>query len=368
MTEARELRGLSKVELADELGVSRGAVAQFEAGQTRPSADTFARLSLILMQDPVFFMHAPDRNPVQPRISYRKRAANAASNERIARIKALHTNDVLTYVFSRVKETTPEIPDDLYAINPEALTDFDVEAKAMQLRDVWGIGDLPIRNLAILLENHGIICVNDELPDKVEAFSYWIDFSETGFEHPIIISNQEKTFFRQRFTLAHELGHLVLHRYVEESDVDKNYKFYEQQANRFASAFLMPEQRFLRSLYSITINALIEQKRRWGASVASIIERLKDLEVIDQDRYKYYQIELSRRHWKPCEPFDKETPREEPYYLNRAFQFISDQHLGSAADCISFTGLRREELARISSNPMLFIGDSIPVNLSFSPH
>lgn len=368
MTEARELMGLSKVELAEGLGVSRGAVSQFESGQTRPSAETFARLSIILRQDPVFFLHAPERNSVQPRISYRKRAANAASNERIARIKALHTNDVLNYVFSRIIENAPDIPDSLYEDSPETLSDFDIEAKALLLRDAWGIGDLPIRNLAILLENHGIICVNDELPNKVEAFSYWVDLTGNGVAHPIIIGNQEKTYFRQRFTLAHEVGHLILHRYVDDYEIENNPSLYEQQANRFASAFLMPEQRFTYSLYSTTLNALPAQKKRWGVSIGAIVERLKDLGIIDGDRYRFYQVELSRRHWRKNEPYDRETPREESYYLNKAFQFISDQHLGSAADCVSFTGLRREELARISSNPLLFLGDSVPVQLNFSPY
>ena len=368
LTEARELKGITKVDLAEGLGLTRGAVAQFESGQSRPSAETFARIAMFLGQDPVFFLHAPDRNSVQPRISYRKRSANAASNERIARIKALHTNDVLRYVFSKIKENAHDIPDTLFEDSPENLSDFDVEAKALQLRDAWGVGDLPIRKLAILLENHGIICVSDELPDKVEAFSYWVDLSGSGMEHPVIIGNQDTTFFRQRFTLAHELGHLVLHRYVEDFEAEANNKLYEHQANRFASAFLMPEKRFSNSLYSTTLSALPEQKRRWGASVGSIVERLKDLGLINEDRYKFYQIEISRRGWKRCEPYDKETPREESYYLNRAFQFISDNHLGSAADCLSFTGLRRDELARISSNPSLFLGDSSPIRLSFIPN
>ena len=266
-----------------------------------------------------------------------------------------------------MKESKYDIPDGLFEDSPEKLTDYDVEAKALQLRDAWGIGDLPIRKLAVLLENHGIICVSDELPDKVEAFSYWTDLTGSGIEHPVIVGNQDKTFFRQRFTLAHELGHLLLHRYVEDFDVDTNHKLYEHQANRFASAFLMPEDRFSNSLYSITLNALPEQKKRWGASVGAIVERLKDLGMIDENRYKSYQIEMSRKGWKKCEPLDKETPREENYYLNRALQFISDNHLGSAAECSSKTGLRYEELARITSNPSLFFGDVSPVQLSFSP-
>ena len=368
MTEARELMGLSKVELAEGLGITRGAVAQFEAGQTHPSAETFGRIAMILGQDPIFFLHAPDRNPIQPRISFRKRAANAATNERIAKIKALHTNDVLFYLLSLIKISPSDIPDTLYEPAPETLSEFDIEAKAMQLRDAWGIGDLPIRKLAVLLENHGIICINDELPDMIDAFSYWADPTGNGHEIPVIIQNQNKTYFRQRFTLAHELGHLLLHRYVDDIEIETNYKLYENQANRFASAFLMPAKRFLGSMYSTTMNAFPEQKKRWGTSIASIIERLKALGIIDDDRYKFFQIELSRRGWKKKEPFDCDTPREEPYFLNRAFQFISDKNLGSAAACSSFTGFKLEELARITSNSVLFLGDSSPVRLDFSPN
>lgn len=357
LTEAREILGMTKNELADQLGITRGAVAQFESGRTKPSAETFGRMTFLLRQDSRFFLHSPARDYVSTEISYRKLVSKAARNERIAKIKTFHVNDVMEYAFTCIQEEKPNIEEGLFENNPESLDVYDIEAKAMQLRESWGVGDLPIRNLTVLLENHGIICIDEELPKEISAFSYWVDFSHNGLQHPVIIQNQSLTYFRQRFTLAHELGHIVLHRYVDNDEMELNHKLYEEQAFRFASAFLMPAQRFSDSLYVLTLKAMPEQKRRWGVSIASIVKRLNDLELIDDEHYKYLQIEISRKGWKKREPLDRETPREAPCYMNRAFDFIVANKLGTAFECSSYTGLRMDELARISSNQMFSFVD-----------
>lgn len=354
LTEARELLGMSKSDLAERLHVTRGAIAQFESGNTRPSPESFALILMNLNQDSLFFLKAPVRDYLATEISFRRTLASAATAKKISKIKALHSNDVMRYLFSLIKECQTTIPDELYEDNPETLSFYDIEAKAANLRQSWGVGDLPIRNLSTLLENHGIICICNNLPSSVDAFSYWVDFSGNGIQHPVIIQNNDKNYFRQRLTLAHELGHLILHRFVDDDEMERKYKFYEEQAKHFASAFLMPEPRFTSSLYSTTLGSLQEQKRKWGTSVAAIVYRLKELGVLDDNKFRYLQIEMSRRKWKKREPYDDETPREKPYYLNQAFKFAFEKTSGSVSDCSYETGLRMDELAVISGNPELF--------------
>src|SRR5208282_344946 len=104
---------------------------------------------------------------------------------------------------------------------------------------------------------------------------------------------------RSRLDLAHELGHLFLHRGVTEAQLRHPDMFHliEDQAFRFGAALLLPEHSFLEDLYSVSLDALLAIKLKWKVSIAMMIERLKDLSIVNHEQHKRLRINYSARQW-----------------------------------------------------------------------
>ena len=118
---------------------------------------------------------------------------------------------------------------------------------------------------------------------------------------------------RLRFTIAHEVGHLILHKYA---DTSLTWKIREDEANQFASAFLMPEndaRNILKPYMNLT--DLLSIKARWGISIAALITRATRLSIIDKDRQRSLMVQLSARHWRQHEPIHVEV--ESPILLRQ---------------------------------------------------
>lgn len=146
----------------------------------------------------------------------------------------------------------------------------------------------PIPNLVESLERNGIIVyfINTS-NDKFDGYTLF-----TNNVQPVIFINGSIPNDRKRFTLAHELGHLVLHIRTDREDLSRDV---ENEANMFASEFLMPEIDIRNDLSYITLTKAAQLKDYWMTSKSSIIRRARDLGFIDQNKYTYFNIELSRR-------------------------------------------------------------------------
>lgn len=357
LKEAREEIGMSKAELATTVEVSRSAMTQFEKGDAKPSDVTLGKLSVVLKKDIDFFFIMPERNySIISPLSFRKLSVNVARSRRIAEIKAFHTNDILEILYGVIKPQPLNMPAALTPDTPLNLDESEIEALALKVRKFWNIGNGPIKNLSYLLENQGIICVNLKLPSWVDAFCYWVRFGVTNNLRPVIIVDSDRNYFRHRFDLAHELGHIVLHSELDDVEMQKDHQLYENQAHRFASAFLMPAEEFGKSVFSTTLSSLPSLKMRWGVSIAAIVRRLFDLGFIDDKRYKIMNIEISRRGWKKIEPGDKDIKREEPYYVRSALNFVNEKSLADKEKFYWTTGLPFKEMVEYSGNNDFFLG------------
>lgn len=135
----------------------------------------------------------------------------------------------------------------------------------------------------------------------------------------IIVVNKNMPNDRIRFSLAHELGHLIMHNsmFVVLEARDK-----EKEANQFAAEFLMPEREIGSSLLNVRLSALPLLKQMWLASMSSLIMRAKTLGKIDSDRYRMLMTEMSRRRWRTNEPIQVELDR--PTYLADAENMLQD--------------------------------------------
>ena len=191
-----------------------------------------------------------------------------------------------------------------------------------------GIREGAVRDICKTLEKHGIIIVElDIANDSFDGVSFITDKG-----HTVIVINKNRSNDRKRFTIAHELGHIIMH--LCESFIIPEYRNREEEADAFASEFLMPEGEIKNSLRNIRLSDLISLKQIWLTSIASLIRRAKDLELITTQKYTYFNIELSRLGYKKKEPFevyiDKPTLFSDNYTLHKVDLGYTDGELADS--------------------------------------
>lgn len=289
LTFAREYRGYSQTELADSIsGLSQSNLSKFEKGFGVLSNDV--QLKIIKFLDfPVEFFEKKINITIE-NANYRKKSSISKSITQMFDNKC----KLIGYSIDELSESI-EWPDfSLTQLNPD--DGYSPEYVAEYNRRLLNLTpDEPVKDIFQLLESKGIIIYEIDDHEKFDGVSF---ITEKGF--PIIIVNKKFSNDRKRFTIAHELGHLLLHNGFPISD----YRDKELEANKFASEFLMPEENIYRSLRNLRMNNLSELKRYWLTSMSSIIRRARDLKCIDNDRYRFFMIEMSRCGYSRSEPIN----------------------------------------------------------------
>lgn len=305
LTLAREYRGYSQSELSNAIsGLSQPNLSKFEKG--------FGGLSEEIIEKLINFLDFP-RSFFEEKISNAVESAHFRKRATITQKVRLSfdTNiKLIGFVIDKMSESV-EFPD--FNFSSFNVEDFSPEYIAEFTRRKLQIDPTkPISNIFRLLENNGIVIV--EFDPKSELFDGVSFITDLGI--PVIVINKRFPNDRKRFTLAHELGHLLMHILCEEPI--SIHRDREDEANKFASEFLMPKRSIYGSLNNLKLSDLGELKKYWLTSMSSIIRRAKDLGCISQDRYTYLNIELSRRGWKTNEPF--EVSIDEPTIYQVAYK------------------------------------------------
>ncbi|PWE52532.1 XRE family transcriptional regulator [Metarhizobium album] len=282
---ARKRRGLTKKGFAEVLGVTPHTVLRYESGEMSPSPETLERIAQILNFPPAFLC-APDVDEIISDAASFRSLTSMTAKDRDAALAA----GTLAYLFSDWVDENFSLPEpcliDLKGESPEVA--------ARSLRQEWGLGEQPVKNMVHLLEAKGVRVFSlAENTRTVDAFSVWRG------TRPFIFMNTIKTAEHGRFDAAHELGHLVLHRHGGPSG-----RRAEDEANRFASSFLMPAADVIARLPRIhTLNQIVEAKKRWAVSVMAMIYRLHALEIISDWQYRMFCIQASDHGYRTSEPF-----------------------------------------------------------------
>lgn len=187
----------------------------------------------------------------------------------------------------------------------------EAEAAAERVRIAWSGGQENIPNLAEFLEDRGIRVLNIDLPSQISGLAAWIRLQD-AVETPIIVVNSRHTGERQRLTLSHEMGHLLLKCADSEEE--------ETLAYRFGSAFLMPAHRVRAELgehrQALAVGELVEAKRLFGVSVQALAYRCKDLEIISHANYRHLFDSFEKLGWR-SPPYAEPNPA--PKELSRRF-------------------------------------------------
>ena len=346
LVQARNARGLTAVSLADMVEVSPSTISLYEKGSQKPRQEVLDRLARVLNLPPPFFLRpVPVKKP--DRLFYR--SMSAATKAARTRVEARYewTVEIVSYLlefFDFPRLHLPEfdgLPDDFRALDPRT-----IESVADQVRQMWRLGHGPIDNMVRTLESNGIIVWRTPFEaDTLDAFS------EFRLPHSIVVlSSDKENYFRSRFDVAHELGHLVLHNNVDNKTLKRSsdFKIIEQQAHHFASAFLMPAVAYSKELWNVSIDAFRSLKPRWNASIAVQIMRSSQLEVVDEDQKKRLWINLSRRGWRKREPLDDSTPSEKPNLISQGIRMLIDEHVKTVDQLAIDLNLSVSEIERLS--------------------
>lgn len=345
LTRAREARGITQTSLAAMIGISSAAISQYEKGQRSPSSDMLTKIATWLNFPMHYFLQEADQRVSNP-IFFR----SMSSATKIARLSAKRRFewllDIVRYFRGFVR--LPPVNFQCFTYDFPSITRDEIETAANLTREHWGLGPGPISNVTWLLENNGAIVVRQALCAKtLDAFSSW---SNDDTPTPYVILGAEKMCaVRSRFDAAHELGHMVLHRNIDERRLRDSvcFKEAERQANYFASAFLLPEDNFAQEVdFAPNLEMLVALKSKWRVSIAAMVKRLRNLRLISAEREHRLFINIGRRRWRTEEPLDDQLEIEEPRLLQKMLEILISKNMINEQSLTIDIGLSIEDIKR----------------------
>jgi len=299
LTEMRIVRDVAQGQLADGLGVTKQMISKYERGKSIPSLDTIWNIvGLLNVPKKHLYKESPLLTADSSPLFLRAPTSTKKNFREYARIVSQWGYEILCSI------KDPPQPYLLFSINEK----LPIPEKAMELRRQWGLGAHPIENLTTLLESRGFSIFTIDSPDfRTEAFSQIIN----GV--PITVLNKGfGTAVRQRFSLAHELGHMVLHKNLFSCESELIDADIEREADLFAEYFLMPINGFEYSFTSPKMDRFIHMKKEWKVSIASIIIHCEHIGLIDMEKKDALQRKMNIKGWKKFEPLDDEIMPEIP--------------------------------------------------------
>jgi len=297
---ARESRGLSQLELAEKLNLSASHMSRIEQDFIEVGQNHLKDISSVLNYPEDFFYQEGETLP--PALALRKR--NKVAQKVLLPVEAqvniyrLNTEKLLAAI------SHPDI--NLPILDIEKLGS-SAEA-ARKLRKLWKIEKGVIPNLTQVLEDNGLFVVNfDFNTDRVDGMSIL-----ANGKFPIIFSNKRSLGDRQRFTLAYELGHLVMHLQTNPSFT----RDISHEANEFAAEFLMPEKDIKGDFKDgVNLNVLADLKRKWKLSMQALLYRANDIGIITDNQKRYLINQFNSMNIRRREPAELDIPRENPMKL-----------------------------------------------------
>ena len=295
--QAREIRGMTQMDLAGLIGVEQSHVSHLEQGVRDPSLETLQRIALATKFSIGFFRQSSGPEFPLGSLLYRRRATlPSAERDRLRQTAGL-AFETYQSMAEHFRPIDMRIPRTLAA---------DPCHAAQLTRSALGLSpDTPVTHLVNKLEKNGVFVL--ALPYNIkqhDAFSVWAD---TEPRRPVIVLTGGWPGDRQRFTVSHELGHLVMHQASTGSVSEM-----DEQADEFASEFLMPAQAMRRDLHlPLTLTALAELKAKWGVSIQALIRRAEGLGIATEGQRKYVEKQLVKHGWIRDEPvrIEPEKPR-----------------------------------------------------------
>ncbi|MEU3051787.1 helix-turn-helix domain-containing protein [Streptomyces griseus] len=348
LTLARQLIGLRKNALAAKIDKSPTAVAAYENNTKRPAPVTVAQLCLTLGVDPGFFLPGPHQLTASDPVPHFR---SLRSTTQLARDQAFAygviSGDVGAALERHVEFPEPNLPQLSVDVDDES-SDLPEEA-ARLLREHWEISSGPVGHLVRLAEHHGIVVVFSPVQTAaVDAYSF-----NDGYRPTVVLNPTKEDYYRQRFDVAHEIGHLVMH-----VDAEPGSKVVENQAHRFAAELLLPENE-LRDLLPSKADwrSLAALKEAYGVSLQALLYRSRALGVMSDVTYRNAVAYLSSKGWRRREPGEMPAVEQPSLYPKAVeiLQSVGMNELSLAKESRVTPGIFRTVTARHPVREDLFL-------------
>lgn len=326
---ARLAHGYSLEDVGERIGATRQFIHQLETGSRSPSGEIIEALADVLGVMPAFLAAAIPSTVRPEQCHFRGHITRPAS----ITSQVLARGTLLDRFVAAIDEHL-DLPEVSFPDIP-AVTTEEIEQAAEEARHFWRLGTTgPITSMMRVVENAGaVVTYFGDLSDRVDAFSM-------DRRRPIIVrSSLKESLCRQRFDFAHECGHLIMHRGLQTGD-----RMTEEQAHRFASAFLFPRGAVLREFprgRTLNWRALFELKLRWKMSVRAIVRRGYDLGLLTPAQYRTANIHLVKTGQAKVETYDADgtLPVEQPELLPSALLALAQAVPGGAVALAREVGL-----------------------------
>lgn len=316
---ARRFNKLTLSELAERLEVSKQMISKYEKSLNQPSGENLFLIEEILGFPRNFYF---EENFINEKIgnTYFRSLSKATKKDIEAQKIRI---DFLALIYKFVDEYI-ELP--LQNFPELDVENMDIEKMAEKVREYWGLGDKPIKNMVEVLEVNGFIVSTSKMNlDVIDAYTQTreVNGKETYF---IVLGSDKGSRYRRQFDAAHELAHILIHEaFLDISTLSKEEeREIENQANDFASAFLLPKEAFSRdvSMMPTNLDHYLFLKKKWHVSVGAMVRRAYNLGIISNSNYTNLQRMMSKMGWRKAEPLDDRFEPTRPVLLPKSIETL----------------------------------------------
>lgn len=334
---ARQLRGLTLTALQDITGISKQSISMYENNENKPEYERGYKLATALRVPYDFFLQEDTCKTKTP-TTYFRSLASASKLSRISQsLKLEYVAKMYEALLNYIDFPVLNLPAieykggyNIYNEKDCAAMCLELEHIALQVREYWGLGLDPVKDLQYVLEANGIIVTGfDTDENSIDAFSQrtLLANSEVCF---IAVDQGSKPEGRIRFDMAHELAHILIHPWSENIDdlSREEFKTREYEANVFASAFLLPRDSFIQDIkaHPTDIKFYLWLKKKWKSSMQSMMYRSNQLGCITNNQFQYMMRQVSKNGWRKQEPDDVPFLLSENVFQG-AINLLKEEHI-----------------------------------------
>lgn len=325
LTNLRIMHGYSRKQLSEMLDVTEQAIWQYENSYTSPKVQIVNELKRIFKVKSKYFytrdmvsLYNVASNIEVMNIAYRSKIINTFSKTQ-SEVKHVEFLDAFVEQITakislptlNIVQLRDEVVDYLNSTDDDRM--IQINKMAQLARKKLGFSHDTNDELMYLIEKSGIFIFEKAIGEDIDAYSLWTQKNRAY----IILGNIKQSAARRNFDLAHELGHLLLHFRVEFANLDrKEHKHFENEANLFAGAFLLPEKEFIKDITEVIAitnpDSYLELKRKWKVSLQVLGYRAYKLGIFEAKDHRNFYAALHRKNYLKVEPLDKSIPLRSP--------------------------------------------------------
>ncbi|MBW4084776.1 ImmA/IrrE family metallo-endopeptidase [Paenibacillus sp. S150] len=336
----RIMHGYSRKQLSEKLGVTEQAVWQYENAYTSPKLQIVNELKRIFDVKGKYFytedMLARYRTPANVdlmNIAYRSKVLNVISKTQAEAKHVEFLDAFVNYITANVSLPTLKIiklRDEVIAYLNHSEDDraAQIHHVAFLARERLGFADSTNEDLMFMIEKSGVFVFEKAIGEEIDAYSLW-----TLNDRPyIILGNMKRSAVRRNFDIAHELGHLLLHYRLEFANLDrKEHKMIESEANLFAGALLLPQDKFAADMQDIVHitnpDDYLDLKKKWKTSLQVLGYRATQLGLMEPRDHRNFYAAMHRKKYLEREPLDKIIPIQKPMKIKSIIDLVSKKGL-----------------------------------------